>query len=255
MQRKRAEVLSTKVCLLPLSPPDSLAGLAYNALKETILSMDATTEGRLDERELAQSLKISRTPIRDAIRRLVDEGFLRVEPRKGVFVVRKTRQEIIEILYVRAALEGMAAKLAVRHVTVEDVAQMRAMFAGFTPRSVAGQVDEFSVANVIFHEFVLKLSHCQKLQEMAANIYDHMRMVRMQTIRLGNRARNALSEHLEMIQAFEKRDGDLAGRRMQQHIEGLARYVEENRGFFLGALEIIRFYARHSIFFSEQQGL
>ncbi len=70
--------------------------------------MDATTEGRLDERELAQSLKISRTPIRDAIRRLVDEGFLRVEPRKGVFVVRKTRQEIIEILYVacRAGRHG-----------------------------------------------------------------------------------------------------------------------------------------------------
>jgi DNA-binding GntR family transcriptional regulator len=106
------------------------------------------------------------------------------------------------------------------------------MFAGFTPRSVAGQVDEFSVANVIFHEFVLKLSHCQKLQEMAANISDHMRMVRMQTIRLGNRARNALAEHLDMIQAFEKRDGDLAGRQMQQHIEGLARYVEENRGLF-----------------------
>jgi DNA-binding GntR family transcriptional regulator len=206
--------------------------LAYNALKETILGMDATTEGRLDERELAQSLKISRTPIRDAIRRLVDEGFLRVEPRKGVFLVRKTRQEIIEILYVRAALEGMAAKLAVRHITDEDVAQMKAMFAGFTPRNVTGKVDEFSLANVTFHELVLKLSHCQKLQEIAANIYDHMRMVRMQTIRLGNRARNALAEHLDMIRAFEKRDGELAGRHMQQHIEGLARFVEENRGLF-----------------------
>jgi DNA-binding GntR family transcriptional regulator len=231
MQRKRAESRS-KVSLLPLLTPDSLSDLAYNALKETILGMDATTEGRLDERELAQSLKISRTPLRDAIRRLVDEGFVRVEPRKGVFVVRKTRQEIIEILYVRAALEGMAAKLAVRHITDEDVAQMKAMFAGFTPRNVTGKVDEFSLANVVFHELVLKLSHCQKLQEIAANIYDHMRMVRMQTIRLGNRARNALAEHLDMIQAFEKRDGDLAGRQMQQHIEGLARYVEENRGLF-----------------------
>lgn len=231
MQRKRAETPS-KVSLLPLSPPDSLSGLAYTALKETILGMDATTEGRLDERELAQSLKISRTPLRDAIRRLVDEGFLRVEPRKGVFVVRKTRQEIIEILYVRAALEGMAAKLAVRHITDEDVAQMKAMFAGFTPRNVTGKVEEFALANVIFHEFVLKLCHCQKLQEMAANIYDHMRMVRMHTIRLGNRARNALVEHLDMIRAFEKRDGDLTGRHMQQHIEGLARYVEENRGLF-----------------------
>ena len=83
-----------------------------------------------------------------------------------------------------------------------------------------------------FHEFVLKLSRCQKLQDVAANIADHMRMVRMTTIRLGNRASNALAEHLEMIAAFEKRDGELAGKLMQAHIEGLAIYVEENRGLF-----------------------
>jgi DNA-binding GntR family transcriptional regulator len=222
----------SKICLLPLEQTPSLSNLAYHALKEAVLGTDYTSESRLDERKLAENLKISRTPLRDAIRRLVDEGFLRVEPRKGVFVVRKTRQEIIEILYVRAALEGMAAKLAVRHITDEDVAQMKAMFAGFTPRNVTGKVDEFSLANVVFHELVLKLSHSQKLQEIAANIYDHMRMVRMQTIRLGNRARNALAEHLDIIRAFEKRDGELAGRHTQHHIEGLARYVEENRGLF-----------------------
>ena len=233
MQRKRAESRS-KVSLLPLSTPDSLSDLAYNALKETILGMDATTEGRLDERELAQSLKISRTPIRDAIRRLVDEGFVRVEPRKGVFVVRKTRQEIIEILYVRAALEGMAAKLAVRHITDKDVALMKAMFAGFTPRNVTGKVDEFSLANVVFHELVLKLSHCQKLQEIAANIYDHMRMVRMQTIRLGNRARNALAEHLDMIQAFEKRDADWPAGTCSSTSKGWPGSWRRTGGFFPG---------------------
>jgi DNA-binding GntR family transcriptional regulator len=190
--------------------------------------MDGTTEGRLDERELAQNLRISRTPLRDAIRRLVDEGFLRVEPRKGVFVVRKTRMEIIDILYVRAALEGMGAKLASRHITDEDVAQMKVMFAKFTTRNVMSKVDEFSLANVSFHEFVLNLSHCQKIQEMAANIYDHMRMVRMQTVRLGNRAKNALAEHLEIIKAFENRDQELASRHMQQHIEGLAKFVGKN---------------------------
>ena len=107
---------------------------------------------------------------------------------------------------------------------------MKAMFAGFTPRNVAPAGGRILCRQRNLHEFILKLSHCQKLQEMAANIYDHMRMVRMQTIRLGNRARNALAEHLDIIRAFEKRDGDLAGRRMQDHIEGMARYVEENRG-------------------------
>lgn len=221
------------LCLLPLEHPSRLADLAYKSLKNTILNMDYTSEGRLDERELARSLKISRTPLRDAINRLVSEGFLRVEPRKGVFVIRKTRQEIIEILYVRAALEGMAAKLAVRHITDQDIAAMKAMFSEFTPDNVIARVDDFSAANVAFHDFVLKLSRCQKLQEMAANIYDHMHMVRMTAIRLGNRAINSLAEHLEIIKAFEKRDGDLASRYMHQLIEGLARYIEENRGLFL----------------------
>lgn len=206
--------------------------MAYTSLKETILNMDGTSEGRLDERELAQSLKISRTPLRDAINRLVSEGFLRVEPRKGVFIIRKTRQEIIEILYVRAALEGMAAKLAVRQITDQDIADMKGMFSKFTQDNVIDLVDDFSAANVAFHEFVLKLCRSQKLQEMAANIYDHMRMVRVTTIRLGNRAKIALAEHLEIIHAFEKRDAELAGRFLQLHIEGLARYVEDNRGLF-----------------------
>ncbi len=220
------------VSLLPLEHPSRLADLAYASLKETILNTDGTSEGRLDERALARNLKISRTPLRDAINRLVSEGFLRVEPRKGVFIIRKTRQEIIEILYVRAALEGMAAKLAVRHLTDEDVAAMKTMFKGFTRRNVVERMDEYSDANVVFHEFILKLCRNQRLQETAARIYDHMRMVRMLTIRLGNRARNALSEHLDLIVAFERRDGDLAGRLMQAHIEGLAAYVEENRGLF-----------------------
>ena len=97
------------------------------------------------------------------------------------------------------------------------------------------RVDDFSYANVSFHEFVLKLSRCQKLQDVAANIADHMRMVRMATIRLGNRASNALAEHLEMIAAFEKRDGELAGRLMQAHIES-SRHVRRGkpRSFPLG---------------------
>jgi DNA-binding GntR family transcriptional regulator len=220
------------VSLLPLEHPSRLADLAYTSLKETILNTDYTSEARLDERELARNMNISRTPLRDAINRLVSEGFLRVEPRKGVFVIRRTRQEIIEILYVRAALEGMAAKLAVRHIADADIDAMKAMFEGFTERNVVGRMDDYSNANVIFHEFVLKLSRNQRLQETAARIYDHMRMVRMLTIRLGNRARNALSEHLELIAAFEQRDAEMAGRLMQAHIEGLAKYVEENRGLF-----------------------
>jgi DNA-binding GntR family transcriptional regulator len=221
-----------KVCLLPIEHPSSLAEMAYRALKETILNLDYASEERLDERVLADSLKISRTPLRDAIGRLASEGFLRVEPRKGVFIVRKSRNEIIEILYVRAALEGMAAKLCVPHLRDEDVVRMKEIFAPFTTENVESRMQEFSEANVEFHEFVLRLSHCQKLQEMAANIHDHMRMVRIKTIRTGGRASNAILEHREIIEALESRDEEKAADEMRRHIEGLARYVEQNRGLF-----------------------
>lgn len=222
----------TKVAFLPLEQPASLSDLAYQALKEAILNMDYTSEERLDERELAESLRVSRTPLRDAIRRLVSEGFLRVEPRKGVYVCRKTRREIIEILYVRAALEGMAAKLCIRNLTEEAVSHMREIFAPFSVENVESKTAEFSEANVLFHEFVLKLSDCHKLQEMATNIFDHMRMVRIHTIRSGGRAARALAEHLEIIETIERRDGDAAAELMRRHIEDLAQYVEKNRGVF-----------------------
>jgi len=220
------------LCLLPLKQPSKLADLAYQSLKETILSMDYNAEERLDERKLAQSLNISRTPLRDAINRLVSEGFLRVEPRKGIFINRKSRKEIIEILYVRAALEGAAAKMAAQKVSEEDISRMRELFAGFNDENIISKVEEFARANVAFHEYVLQLSGNRKLQEFAANIYDHMRMVRLATIKMDNRAYNALREHLEIIAAFEKRDGELARTLMQRHIEGLAVYVETHRGLF-----------------------
>ncbi len=222
----------SKVSLLPLEQPSSLADLSYHALKEAILNMEYVSGGRLDERELAENLNVSRTPLRDAIRRLVSEGFLRVEPRKGVFVVRKTQKEIIEILYVRAALEGMAAKLCVRYLADEDVVWMKEIFSPFTEENVESMLNEFSEANVLFHEFILKLCNCQMLQEMAANIYAHMRMVRIHTILAGGRAVKAVSEHKAIIAAIEDRDGESAEMSMRRHIEDLAHYIEQTRGLF-----------------------
>ena len=107
-----------------IKTPSSLSERAYEAIKETLLETDLaeiSDEERIDERGLAQRLGVSRTPLREAINRLAMEGFLRIVPRKGVYVIKKSKNEIIEILLVRAALEGMAARLATRHVTEKDI--------------------------------------------------------------------------------------------------------------------------------------
>jgi DNA-binding GntR family transcriptional regulator len=220
------------ISIPPIAQPASLADLVYNSLKELVLTSQIDPSQRLDERTLATQLGISRTPLREAIQRLVIEGFLRVEPRRGVFVNEKSKKEIVEILYVRAALESMGARLATRHVTETDVVGLRSIFSPFTPDEVERQTDEFSMANVNFHEQVLELSGCSKLIELASHIQDHMRMVRILTMRAGGRAQNALIEHFQIIEALENRDPDLSASRMREHILGLARHVEKAVGRF-----------------------
>src|ERR687883_2154666 len=102
----------------PLDTNTSFRNLAYAALKEAITSADIYShpeEIRLDERQLSAALGVSRTPIREAMTLLEQEGFLRTLPRRGVFIIRKNRREIVEMIQVWAALESMAARLAAEH--------------------------------------------------------------------------------------------------------------------------------------------
>ena len=214
--------------------PSSLSERAYEAIKESILKTDVTKvndEDRIDERSLSESLGISRTPLREAINRLVIEGFLKVLPRKGIYVVKKTKKEIIEILLVRAALEGMAAGLATKHVTDEEIQKMKELFEPFCESSSGGRFIKYSDANIVFHELVLRASHCEKLIEMAGNLFDHIRWIRFRTIVFEDRFTKMQKEHLAIIEALEKRDQDLAEKRMRFHIEGLAQYIEEKVSF------------------------
>src|SRR2546423_967604 len=103
-----------RVAVEPVVSPDSLKKQAYIALKDVIVSIDvyrSRADIRLDERRLAQDFGISRTPVREAMAQLEREGFVRSVPRRGIYVVRKTRREVIEMITAWAALESMAARL------------------------------------------------------------------------------------------------------------------------------------------------
>ena len=101
--------------LAPISASASLRDQAYAALKQMITEADIYAhpeEIRLDEKQLSQALGVSRTPIREAMTLLEQEGFVRTRPRRGIYVVKKSKREIVETITVMAALESMAARLA-----------------------------------------------------------------------------------------------------------------------------------------------
>ena len=174
---------------LPLRPVQTSAVLkdkVYQALREAIMSMDiyaGDEPPRLDERRLAEDLGVSRTPVREAISRLEQQGLVQTIPRRGAFVVRKTKKEIVEIISVWAALESMAARLATEVADDEEIAQLRKLFVTFeTGEGAEAHIDEYSDTNIRFHQSIIALSKSELLKSMADTLFVHMRAIRAQTI-------------------------------------------------------------------------
>lgn len=208
----------------------SLSELAYESIKKSILATDVSRlkeDTRLDEKTLIESLGISRTPVREAISRLSAEGFLKVVPRIGVFVARKSEAEIIETQLVRSVLEGLASRLATKNFTRKDIVYMRSIFAPFEKSNLLDLKSEYSLANIRFHEFILQISECGKLIEFATNLADHARMIRFRTSSYGKRLESSLAQHLELIDTFEKGDAELAEKLMHKHIDESMQYLSQ----------------------------
>ena len=145
---------SVRAAVQPIGPNLTLKDKTYEALKKALSEMNIYAEReepRLDERQLAEDLGVSRTPIREAIARLEQEGFVRIAPRKGVYVVRKTKKEILEMITVWAALESMAARLITENASDERIASLRNLFTTFENGQVQARIDEYSDRNIEFH--------------------------------------------------------------------------------------------------------
>jgi len=223
--------MSAGVFVQPLETEFSFKAKAYAALREAIARLniyDVDDEIRLDERQLAHELGVSRTPIREAMARLEHEGLVRTMPRRGIFVVRKSRREIIEIIHVWAALESMAARLITLHASDDEIASLRRLFSTFADGQVAAQIDEYSVANIDFHQAILDLSRSDVLKRLADTLFIHMRAIRHRTIVEDHRFERSIIDHMHIIEALEKRDTDLAERLVREHALELARHVERH---------------------------
>jgi DNA-binding GntR family transcriptional regulator len=226
-QRKASEA-AARVALAPLGDTSTFADRAYTALKDVILALDIYDrpgEIRLDERRLASDLGISRTPVREAMAQLEREGFVRSVPRRGIYVVRKTKAEVIELITAWAALESMAARLITQKASDQEIAKLRAMFATFEDGRLHANLDEYSEVNIEFHQTIIRMSGNRILIDLAENLFAHMRMIRRRTIGERDRADRSIRDHMNIIQAIEARDTAKAENLVRDHALGLAEHV------------------------------
>jgi DNA-binding GntR family transcriptional regulator len=216
------------LALAPLNAT-SLRDQAYALLKSAIADTDIynpATELRLDERQLTAALGVSRTPIREALSLLEQEGFIRTIPRRGIYIIRKSKREILEMIQMWAALESMAARLATLHATDEEIAKLRHLFDSFQNSPPSEHLDEYSDANIAFHTEVIRLGGSQLLVDATRNLLLHVRAIRRATITQSDRAARSIIDHLKIIEALERRDTELAERLTRQHTLDLGTHVD-----------------------------
>jgi DNA-binding GntR family transcriptional regulator len=188
--------MSNNLKLKPVGSNFSLKEHIYDVLKDAISNVniyDTDANLKMDERALADQLGISRTPVREALTRLEQEGFVEVLPRRGVFIRRRSLEDVLDMIVAWAALESMAARLAADVASDAQIAALRKHAAKHSESSARADLSEYSDANIRFHQMILEMSGCKLLAQMADGLFVHMHAVRRRALGEGNRMPRARS--------------------------------------------------------------
>jgi DNA-binding GntR family transcriptional regulator len=198
----------------------TLSGKTTIALREAIISGEIAAGEKLNEPRLAEQFKVSRGPLREAIRRLVAMRLVRHVPHQGASVVTLDLESIMELYEVREALEGKAAGLAAQNMSDKQITKLRELLEMHRHHheSNAGEYMQ-AEGDFDFHYQIIKGSGNKMLANQLCNeLYHLIRMFRYQTSRVGTRSNRALIEHEQLIDAIEQRDPQMAETMMRRHI-------------------------------------
>ena len=219
----------TVLRIQPIAEAQSLKARAYEALKAAIMNMNIyapDAELKLDERDLSLRFGVSRTPLREALAQLDSEGLVRIAPRRGIFIVRRTKAEVLDMITAWAALESMAARLATEVASDEEIRGLHALVDVFSTDEIARKMGEYSDANIAFHQAIIRLGKSPLLAKLADGLFPHVRAIRQRTIFEQDRARRSIIDHKEIVNALEGRHTERAERLVREHTLKLREHVD-----------------------------
>ena len=193
------------------------ADAAYLALRQGILQGDLAPGERLRSDALANELKVSRTPVREGLRKLEAEGLVQ-RSGSGLIVREFSEQDLTELFYVREALEGMAARLAAENATPGEIADIRELLDDMEAVGQRGDVVALRPLTAEYHRLVGRAAHNGRLLQSLESLLEHVRQMQTSTLlNIEGRAVDALKEHHELLQAIEARDADSAEKLARTH--------------------------------------
>jgi DNA-binding GntR family transcriptional regulator len=196
-----------------------LREVVFDSLREAIINGTLRPGERLMEIQLAEELGVSRTPIREAIRKLELEGFVVMVPRKGAYVAGISLKDIADVFEVRASLEALASGLAAERITDEELEELERILVRLAEISEGGNVPEFVDSDTSFHDYLYQCSRNQRLIQMLSNLRDEIQRFRSVSLAFPGRPREALEEHRKIVEAVAGRNITKAQHAAWEHIE------------------------------------
>lgn len=187
-------------------------------LRARIFAGELAPGAFLDELALVEDLKISRTPLREALKVLTAEGLVRHEPRRGCFVNQVTEQDLDDIFPVLALLEGRCAFEAAHRASDADVQALQTLHDRLNTLAAAGRIPEYYEVNFAIHEAIILLANNRWLAQSIADLRKIVKLARLQQLHAPGRLAQSLSEHMAVFAAIKARDSDGAEAAMRTHL-------------------------------------
>jgi DNA-binding GntR family transcriptional regulator len=218
--------MQTEYNLRSLPPPSSLTRQAYELIKEAILTWELRPGDILVERQLAKRLGISKTPVRDALLMLEQEGFVVKEPYRGTTVAPISLKDAEEIRQLRETLEGLAVRIAAPLFSPLDLEEARAHVSSAEVALEQGDVTLAAEKVEKFHQLLVQKAENKRLSHFIQQLDDHSQRLNMVLRQIPGRAQRSIEEHKRILAAIEENNPALAVQAVQEHIRSLFQEVE-----------------------------
>ncbi|SFG62298.1 DNA-binding transcriptional regulator, GntR family [Lachnospiraceae bacterium C7] len=204
-----------------------LRDVVFNTLREAILRGELKPGERLMELQLASRLGVSRTPIREAIRMLEQEGLAVTTPRKGAEVARMTEKDMQDVLVIREALDELAARIACKKITDDQLERLKKIKKDFVDCLETGNIKVIAQKDMDFHDAIYEATDNPKLVTLVSNLREQMYRYRVEYIKNSCNYPTLIREHNAIVDGLEARDESKLAVAMHNHIKNQATAVTE----------------------------
>ena len=207
----------------------NLRDQTYDIIKNMIILREIEPGKKINEEHIAKEIQVSRTPIREALCRLENEGIVKIIPRRGAFVSDLTETNVREILLIREVLEGLVVRLAVENMDEETLEKLRKALENVStlPEKDRDLIN-YTRSEVDFHAILLSASNNKMLKNMMEIVNAHLQIIRLRTVVIPERAQKTVKEHQQILDAIENRDATSAEKLMREHIRSVREVALKN---------------------------